>query len=83
MGAAQRIFLGNARQRKWLTGKARQQDIMLRNMLANVFRRLIIADPFPVAQCDIADIFIKAMLQRIAKNSSLYMSVPRAYSIRW
>ncbi|MDI8106929.1 hypothetical protein MJN85_29630, partial [Salmonella enterica subsp. enterica serovar Anatum] len=41
-----------------LTGKARQQDIMLRNMLANVFRRLIIADPFPVAQCDIADIFI-------------------------
>lgn len=36
-------------------------------MPANVFRRLIIADPFPVAQRDIADIFIKAMLQRIAK----------------
>ncbi len=43
---------------------------------------LIIADPFPVAQCDIADIFT-AMLQRIAKIVRFYMSVPRAYSIRW
>ncbi len=45
------------------------------------FRRLIIAD-LPVAQCDIADIFIKSVLQRIAKIVR-YMSVPRAYSVRW
>ena len=39
---------------------------MLRNMLANMFCRLLITHPFMVTERDIANIFIKVMLIWIA-----------------
>jgi hypothetical protein len=71
VGAAEGVFLGNARQREGLAGKAGQQHVMLRHVLANMFGRLLVVDPRPVAERDIANILIKTVFRRIAVVVSL------------
>src|SRR5690606_14704508 len=61
MRTAQGIFLGHTCDRKWLTRKARQQDIMVRNVSRNDFR----------------DITIKLMaITKVSKVSALGVAIP-------
>lgn len=65
VGPAQRIFLRYPGERKRLARKARQQNIVGRNGFANMLRGLFIADIRAMAEGNITNVFVEAVLIRV------------------